>query len=121
MNPSQTINSIRTQSAQATVPKKRRLSYQDQATMVIGMFVGVFFNQFVMQAQGTNFSPEINIDLIQTVVYFVITIAMTPFVYEKINIDPEADFIYKFGIYVLTGLFFPTIMNEITTIICASK
>ena len=123
MSTSQTVDSIQTQTAPPTASKKKRLSHQDQAIMWVGIFIGVFFSQLVMQAQaqGTNFNPTININPLQTVVYAVITIAITPFVYEKINIDPDADFIYKIGMYVLTGIFFPTILNALTVVIGIGK
>lgn len=80
------------------------LSAIRQATMYLGIFIGILLSTAVSEFKNTG---EINVTLTvsKVVIAAIIAFMVVPQAYEKINANPDSPFIVQLGLFIQSGVF----------------
>ncbi len=82
------------------------LSIADQLLMYFGVLMGVYFSGVI---RGQDFRPTL-------LLAAVVSLIIIPIVFEKLNINPNAPLIVRFGLFVQNGVFWDVLLQAIGSI-----
>ncbi len=82
------------------------LSIADQLLMYCGVLMGVYFSGVI---RGQDFRPTL-------LLAALVSLIIIPIVFEKLNINPNAPLIVRFGLFVQNGVFWDVLLQAISTI-----
>jgi hypothetical protein len=82
------------------------LSIADQLLMYCGVLMGVYFSGVI---RGQDFRPTL-------LLAAVVSLIIIPIVFEKLNINPNAPLIVRFGLFVQNGVFWDVLLQALGNI-----
>ncbi len=82
-----------------------QLSIADQLLMYFGVLLGVYFSGVI---RGQDFRPSLFLASI-------VALVIIPAAFEKLNINPTAPLIVRFGLFVQNGVFWDVFLQAIGT------
>jgi hypothetical protein len=91
-----------------------QLSVGYQVLMYVGTFIGVLLSTAVTHFQSGN---TLTFTLGEVVISAVIAFVIIPVVYEKLQLNPEAPFIVRFGIFVQNGVFWHVLIDSVGSVL----
>lgn len=86
-----------------TQRQEGQLSIVDQILMYFGILLGIYFSSLIRGQQS-----QLSLWIAALVALIII-----PVVFEKLNVDPQAPFIVRFGLFVQNGVFWDVIFESL--------
>lgn len=80
-----------------------QLSIVDQLVMYFGVLLGVYFSSLIRGSQSQA----------SLLIAALVALVIIPVVFEKLNVNPKAPFIVRFGLFVQNGVFWDVIFESI--------
>lgn len=100
----------------ANTKKPIRLSAQmplyEQLFLYLGTVIGVLFSAALTQFRAGRID-NLNISVTTIAVSCVVTLFIIPPTFEKLNVNPDAPFLVRFGLFVQNGVFWEVIFDSV--------
>lgn len=94
---------IVTLSSFLTQHEEGHLSIADQLVMYFGVLLGVYFSGLI---RGQDFKPTL-------LLASLLALVIIPVVFEKLNVNPTAPLLVRFGLFVQNGVFWDVLLQAI--------
>lgn len=99
-----------------TQPQLKKMSFAEQLLMYIGVLIGVVFSSAVQQFRAGSI-VNLNVTIGSLLVAAIVALAIIPFIFEKLNVRPDAPLLVRFGLFVQNGVFWHVLFGSIGKII----
>lgn len=96
------------------IVQPKRLAIVDQVLMYSGTVLGVFLS-FLLRRIDAGETPDPAQFLTWFHVVFALAVAflIVPYAYRRVDVDPGAPFLVRFGLFVQNGVFWQVIMGSL--------
>lgn len=91
-----------------------KMKWWEQLIIYLGLALGVLLSTAIEQFKAST-SSNINISLSSVILSLVISLIILPYVYGKLNIDPQSPVIMRLSVAVQQGVFWQVLFGAIAS------